>query len=918
MDNDPQHTETLRRLVEATKAMEAELARLVAENRRQAALLDSIFEVDPSGMAVVVGPDLLFAYANPAYRFVCPRHGEHLTDQPYDAVWSEQPGNSFSSQIREVLQTGKPFQTLGFERQFSDGSTRTFTFQVRRIAWDLSQPAALLILWDTTDLKRIETALRQAQEATAEHLTQLRTVLENMSEGLFLLDGEGNILLANQAMLALSGVESFPRDALSKYASRIEAYDARGRLLSVDELPPAKAMRGEVVRDEEYFVHRLDTGRCYTALYNAVPIRDPDGRVKLIVITVRDITRDKAAEQTLRESENRLKRAQEISHLGSWELDLVSNQLTWSDEVYRIFGLQPQEFGATYEAFLEAVHPDDRAAVDAAYSGSIRDHRDTYEIDHRVVRKSTGEIRAVHEKCEHIRDASGRIIRSIGMVQDITERKQVEEERRKLLVAVEQSPTTIVITDVNGAIEYVNPRFSELTGYSAEEALGQNPRILKSGLTPRSVYASLWKTIGAGETWRGEFCNRKRSGELYWESASISPITRENGQITHFLAVKQDITEQKQAELSLKKSEERYRNLFTSISEGFALHEILCDPAGKPVDYRFLEVNPAFEQMTGLTREMVQGRTVLEALPGTESYWIETYGEVALTGKPARFQNYSQALGKYFEVVAFSPEPGQFATLFVDVTQQKRLEDETKERAAQIEVQRRLLEQREQERLQIARDLHDGPVQELTGVNYQLEGMLHADFLRSDDAAIVDKLRALRETIQDQISELRAYASELRPPTLAKFGLGKAIRSHSDTFQEKHPEIRIHFEEAQTGSLLPDEMRVGLFRIYQEALTNIAKHAQATEIRIRFEKTAELAVLEIRDNGVGFEVPQDWLGLARQGHLGLVGLRERAEAIGGTVEISSHPGQGTCVQVTVPLRNPSIKKYNHRDHRVLL
>ncbi len=139
----------------------------------------------------------------------------------------------------------------------------------------------------------------------------------------------------------------------------------------------------------------------------------------------------KRAEEALLESDERMNRAQEISNLGSWELDLTNNRLTWSDEVYRIFGLRPQEFGASYEAFLDAVHPDDRSAVDAAYSGSLREGKDIYEIVHRIVRKESGEVRHVHEKCEHIKDQSGRIIRSVGMVHDITERKRAEEELRR-------------------------------------------------------------------------------------------------------------------------------------------------------------------------------------------------------------------------------------------------------------------------------------------------------------------------------------------------------------------------------------------------------------------------------------------------------------------------------------------------------
>ncbi|RPH32315.1 PAS domain S-box protein, partial [bacterium] len=146
----------------------------------------------------------------------------------------------------------------------------------------------------------------------------------------------------------------------------------------------------------------------------------------------REITKRKQAEELLRRSEERLKRSQEIAHLGSWELDLTAKPpLIWSDETYRIFGLEPQEFAASYEAFLECVHPDDRQAVNAAYSGSIRENRDTYEIEHRVIRRNTGEIRFVRERCHHYRDESNRIIRSVGMVQDITDLCRTEEALRE-------------------------------------------------------------------------------------------------------------------------------------------------------------------------------------------------------------------------------------------------------------------------------------------------------------------------------------------------------------------------------------------------------------------------------------------------------------------------------------------------------
>ncbi len=152
---------------------------------------------------------------------------------------------------------------------------------------------------------------------------------------------------------------------------------------------------------------------------------------------------------------------------------------------------------------------------------------------------------------------NGKAVGIRGIVVDMSERKLIEEQLRKLSRAVEQSPSSIVITDLFGEIEYVNPRFTQLTGYHLSEVIGKNPRILKSGETPGKIYSDLWTTVTRGNTWRGEFHNKKKNGDLYWEYASISPIVDHDGKISHFLAIKDDITEKKSIENELLRAKEK-------------------------------------------------------------------------------------------------------------------------------------------------------------------------------------------------------------------------------------------------------------------------------------------------------------------------------------------------------------------------
>ncbi|MFA6286480.1 MAG: PAS domain S-box protein [Opitutaceae bacterium] len=186
------------------------------------------------------------------------------------------------------------------------------------------------------------------------------------------------------------------------------------------------------------------------------------------------------------------------------------------------------------------------------------------------------------------------------LLADITQRKQAESGLRKLSRAVEQSPVSIVITDINGAIEYVNPKFCAVTGYSFEDVRGRNPRVLKSGEMPSEAYRQLWATITAGEEWRGEFHNKKKNGELFWESASISPIRDDLGGITHFVAVKEDITGRKKSEAALREAEERYRSLFERSLDCMYVHDF---------EGRFMDFNPASLTLLGYQREELTALT---------------------------------------------------------------------------------------------------------------------------------------------------------------------------------------------------------------------------------------------------------------------------------------------------------------------
>ena len=272
----------------------------------------------------------------------------------------------------------------------------------------------------------------------------------------------------------------------------------------------------------------------------------------------------------------------------------------------------------------------------------------------------------------------GEITGYMGIAADLTERKLAQSRLRdsdsRYRTLFESAGDSIFLMEGERFVD-CNPATLKMFGCSREQIIGEPPYRFSPELQPDgspSKQKALEKITeafkGGAPTFEWQHC--RYDGTPF--DAEVSLNTVEIGEKTCLLAFVRDITERKRAELEVLKSENKLRLLFENMTTGFALHEVICDEQGKAIDYRFLEINPTYEQLTGLKASDIIDHTVLEVLPDTENYWIETFGKVALSGEPATFENYSKELGRWFYARAFSPKAGQFAVMISDVTERKR------------------------------------------------------------------------------------------------------------------------------------------------------------------------------------------------------------------------------------------------------
>lgn len=386
-----------------------------------------------------------------------------------------------------------------------------------------------------------------------------------------------------------------------------------------------------------------------------------------------------------------------------------------------------------------------------------------------------------------------------------------------------------------------------------------------------------------------------------------------------------DISERKRAEEVIRLSEEKYRSLFETMREGFALHEIIVDGSGKPCDYRFLDVNPAFEALTGLTKSAIIGRRVLEVMPETELYWIETYGKVALTGEPQAFENYSRELGKSFEVMAFSPRKGQFAVIFTDITERKRLEEQ-------------LMQSQKMEAIGI---LAGGVAHDFNNILSAIIG--YASILqmkmKKDDPFLenVQEILSSSEKAAVLVQSLLAFSSKqiINPrPT----NINEAIKKVEKLL------MRVIGEDIEFRTRYADTDLIVLVDAgqFEQALMNLATNARdampkggtlAIETnRISLDEAfikghgygqkGEYALVTVSDTGAGmdektrekiFEPFFTTKEMGRGTGLGLSMVYGVVRQNKGLIDCSSEPGKGTSFMIYLPLTEVEVEEIKKKD-----
>ena len=625
-----------------------------------------------------------------------------------------------------------------------------------------------------------------------------------------------------------------------------------------------------------------------------VPVSLPGGQVAVYAI-YHDINERKQAEEEIKKREAQLREAQHLAQLGSWEWDIAMNTVTWSDELYRIFGVTPQEFDATYEAVRQFIHPEDREMFDTMIERAQRVH-EPYTFEYRIIRPD-GTLRILQSRGTAVLNEAGQVVRLLGTGQDITERKQAEI---KLKRSESQLAQALHIAKLGGwywdlrterfswsdelyRLYGLRPHSVELTIETFMELIHPEDRAtlratLEKARRDHQPFTCYHRAI------LPEGCER-----IFYTRASV--ILGEDGVPLRVFGTSQDVTERKQAEEALRCAQARIESILNSVAD---IH-ILFDR-----EWRYLYVNEAAIRAIGRPREQILGRTLWELYPdigGTEL--ARQYHRAMDERIPVAFDFHYPAIDKWWEN-RFYPALEGLSVFATDITERKHTEEKLRATTEQLRaLSARIYSAKEEEGARIAREIHDELGAALTILRWEIDSFdknISAAGDQPQPHILREKIAAMTG-LTDTISKtVRRIASELRPSVLDDLGLVEAIEWQAQQF-EARTGIICHCDCSTENLAWSREQATAVFRIFQEALTNVFRHAQASRVDITLKEKAGKFVLTISDNGSGITEDEK----SDQLSLGLLGMRERAHLVGAQLDITGIKGRGTMVTVQVPV-----------------
>jgi len=473
----------------------------------------------------------------------------------------------------------------------------------------------------------------------------------------------------------------------------------------------------------------------------------------------------------------------------------------------------------------------------------------------------------------------------LNMQNEELKRAQAESDimHRKFVELYDFAPLGYFTIDPKGIILEVNLTGCKLLSHERQKVIG---RSLQSYLLPESspVFSSFCHNIiksGVKQMCEVELLRDKdKRFSAHVEGTKIPDYGGETSGIRMIIS---DITERKKMEERLRESENQYRNLFQSMLNGFAVHEIICNEEGIPYDYRFLDINPAFERMTGLSREQVIGRTVLQVLPRTERVWIEHYGNIALTGEPDHFEEFSRDLGKFFEVNVYRNDPHQFTTIFSDVTDRKNAE---------------MALQLVNSKLNLLSSITRHDI--LNGVTVLL-GYIDLASEENPNPEMKEYLKILNETtetIQQQIEFTKEY-QEIGVNAAVWQNVTNVLMKAGSSFNQEKVTLKTACKDIE---IFADPL---LLKVFYNLYDNAFRYAHPfTTITLSCSETEEGLSVVFADDGAGIPA-DDRKNLFKRGFgehtgLGLFLSREILSITGITITENGKHGKGARFEITVP------------------